>query len=69
MAIEQTKFKENHVQHMKTINGKDLLKIQDTKNTKNIDTDTSRFDVNIQLQNALMNDCYNHGQNQNSYFE
>ncbi|KAF7412595.1 hypothetical protein HZH66_001491 [Vespula vulgaris] len=69
MAIKQTKSKENHVQHMKTMNDKDSLKMQDVKNTKNINTDTSKYDVNIQLQNALTNDCYNHGQNQNSYFE
>ncbi|XP_046813391.1 testis-specific serine/threonine-protein kinase 4-like isoform X1 [Vespa crabro] len=65
MAIERTESKENHIEHMKTKDDKDLLKIQDAKNTKNINTNTSKYDVNIQLQNALMNNCYDQGQNRN----
>ncbi|XP_043506038.1 testis-specific serine/threonine-protein kinase 4-like [Polistes fuscatus] len=60
LAIKQIKSEENHVQYMKTMNDKDVLKIQDTKDPKNNNnTDTFKYDVNVQLQTAIMNDINN----------
>ncbi|KAI4490689.1 hypothetical protein M0804_003633 [Polistes exclamans] len=60
LAIKPIKSEENHVQYMKTMNDKDVLKIQDTKDPKNNNnTDTFKYDVNVQLQTAIMNDINN----------
>lgn len=64
MAIVQTESDKNHVQIMKTVNDKDVFALQDVKSVKNINTDESMYDVNIQLQNTVTNnDYYDHGQN------